>query len=118
MSRETDKRLSKCVIAPHHANDLSEVEPIILEGVAYSPLKCAYKSSSHDESLEVRCNECEWTTTVGDLPRGTGFDDEETETSSYVQPNMCPACAKRGDIGFLRCQSPADGTFPVGWHSE
>lgn len=99
--------LSEYTIAPQHASDLSELDPHIIEGVAYSPLKVTFKSSSHDEDLELRCDSCEWTTTVGDLPKETG----------YVQPDLCPDCAKQGKLGFVRCQSPADGTFPSGWNS-
>jgi NAD-dependent SIR2 family protein deacetylase len=64
-----------------------------------------FLSKSHDESLELRCDSCAWTTTVGDLPEDAG----------YVQPDLCPDCAKAGELGFVRCESPADGTFPAGW---
>jgi hypothetical protein len=100
--------LSEYTIAPQHGTDLSELEPYIIEGVAYSPLKMTFLSSSHDETLELRCDTCEWTTTVGELPRDSG----------YVQPDMCPDCAKNGELGFVRCQSPADGTFPSGWNDR
>jgi len=92
-------------IAPQHENDLEELEPYVIEGVKYSPLKMTYKSKSHNESLELRCDSCEWTTTIGKLPNDKG----------YVQPDMCPDCAKRGALGFVRCESPDDGTFPKGW---
>lgn len=98
--------MTDTVIAPQHEHDLTELEPYIIEGVGYSPLKMTYKSSSHDESLELRCDSCEWTTTVGELPKDTG----------YVQPDMCPDCAKNNELGFVRCESPADGTFPAGWN--
>jgi len=98
--------LSEYTIAPQHGTNLAELEPYIIEGVAYSPLKMTFLSSSYDESLELRCDSCEWTTTVGDLPQDSG----------YVQPDVCPDCAKVGELGFVRCQSPADGTFPSGWH--
>jgi hypothetical protein len=97
--------LSEYTIAPQHGTNLAELEPYIIEGVAYSPLKMTFLSSSYDESLELRCDSCEWTTTVGDLPQDLG----------YVQPDVCPDCAKVGELGFVRCQSPADGTFPSGW---
>jgi len=84
---------------------LAELDPHIIEGVAYSPLKVSFKLGDYDESLELRCDSCRWTTTVGDLPQETG----------YVCPDLCPDCAKQGDLGFVRCQSPADGSFPSGW---
>jgi hypothetical protein len=102
------ENLSEYTIAPQHGTDLSELDPYIIEGVAYSPLKMTFKSSSHDESLELRCDSCEWTTTVGELPQDSG----------YVQPDMCPDCAKEDELGFVRCQSPADGTFPSGWNDR
>lgn len=92
-------------IAPQHGTDLSELAPYIIDGVAYSPLKMTFLSSNYDESLELRCNSCEWTTTVGKLP----------EDGGYVQPDMCPDCAKEDKLGFVRCESPADGTFPSEW---
>jgi hypothetical protein len=97
--------LSEYTIAPQHALDLKEVDPYIIEGVAYSPLKVTHKSSSHDESLIVCCNNCEWQTTIGQLPKD----------GMYVQPDMCPDCAKKQELGFVRCQSPADRTLPSGW---
>lgn len=96
-------------IAPQHSADLSEVDPHVHERVAYSPLKCTYLSQSYDESLLVVCDSCDWTCEVGELPEDTDGG------GGYIQPDMCPACAKRGDIGHLRCQSPADGTLPMGW---
>ncbi len=93
-------------IAPQHKNDLTEVEAYIIEGVKYSPLKMTYLSTNRDESLEVRCDSCDWETTVGDLPEDCG----------YVQPDVCPNCAKRNELGFVRSASPADGTFPSGWN--
>jgi hypothetical protein len=98
--------MTDTIIAPQHDTDLQELEPYIIEDVAYSPLKMTYKSSSHDESLELRCDSCDWTSTVGELPK---------KGSSYVQPDMCPDCAKSNELGFVRCESPADGTFPKGW---
>ena len=100
--------LSEYTIAPQHAMDLSELDPYIIEGGAYSPLKMTFMSSSHDESLELRCDSCEWTTTAGELPQDSG----------YVQPDMCPDCAKNGDLGFVRCESPVDGMFPSGWTND
>jgi hypothetical protein len=100
--------LSEYTIAPQHAHDLAELDPYIIEGVAYSPLKMSFLSRSYDESLELRCDSCSWTTTVGDLPQDTG----------YVQPDLCPGCAKDGALGFVRCESPADGAFPSRWTRE
>lgn len=93
------------VIAPGHDRDLEAMQPYVIEGVAYSPNKMSYKSSTYDECLEVRCDSCTWKTTVGELP----------QHGMYVQPDVCPACAKNGDLGFVRTQSPADGSFPTRW---
>ena len=98
--------MDSLIYAPQHKPDIDSIgEAYIFEGVAYSPLKMTFKSSSHSESLELRCNSCEWIATVGDLP----------EDSGYVQPDMCPECAKNDELGFVRCESPADHTFPKGW---
>lgn len=96
--------LSDYTIAPQHATDLATLEPYIIEGVAYSPLKTT-SLHNYDTSLKVRCNSCEWETTVGQLPEDAG----------RIQPDMCPDCAKRGEIGHLKTQSPADGSFPSDW---
>lgn len=92
------------VIAPYHDHDLEELDPYVIEGVAYSPLKIA-SLHNYDDSLELRCDSCDWTTTVGELPEDAG----------RIEPDMCPDCAKDGDLGFVRTESPADGTFPSGW---
>jgi hypothetical protein len=105
--RSAEDDLSQYTIAPQHGVDLAELDPYIIEGVAYSPLKMTFLSN-YDESLELRCDSCEWTTTVGELP----------EDSGRVQPDMCPDCAKEGQLGFVRCESPADGTFPSGWNGR
>jgi len=102
---DTADTLAEYTIAPQHSTDLAEVDPYIFQGVAYSPLKCAFLSPGRDEGLFVVCDSCEWYCTVGDLPEDTG----------YVQPDLCPACAERGELGFIRSQSPADGTLPSGW---
>lgn len=94
-------------IAPQHGVDLIELDPYIIEGVAYSPLK-VHSLHNYGESLELRCDSCEWTATVGELP----------EDSGRIQPDMCPDCAKVGELGFVRCESPADGSFPVGWNQR
>lgn len=92
------------VIAPQHEHDLTELEPYIIEGVQYSPLKMTYLCNySGDE--EVRCDSCDWTTVVSELP----------EDSGHVLPDLCPDCAKNDTLGFVRCASPVDGTFPSGW---
>jgi len=108
MSRDDTEldNLSEYTIAPQHSMDLAELDPYIIEGVAYSPNKMTFLSSSYDESLELRCNSCGWTTTVGELPEDAG----------YVQPDVCPDCAKVNELGFVRHQSPADGTFPSDWN--
>lgn len=95
------------VTAPQHEMDLQELDPYIIEGVEYSPLKMTYLCN-YDESIELRCDSCDWTTTVGELPKDSG----------RVQPDLCPDCAKTGELGFVRSASPADGTFPSGWHRE
>lgn len=105
MSKNETDDLSEYTIAPQHAMDLTELEPYIIEGVAYSPLKMIYLCN-YDESLELRCESCEWTAVVGDLP----------EDSGRVQPDMCPDCAKAGELGFVRCESPADATSPSRWN--
>jgi len=96
--------LEDYTIAPQHSTDLAECDPYIIEGVAYSPLKVR-SLHNYATDLKLCCDTCEWTTTVGELP----------EDSGRVQPDMCPDCAKEGQIGFVRCQSPADKTLPSGW---
>lgn len=92
-------------IAPQHDKDLESLgQAYLIDGVAYSPLKVSYLHN-YEESLELRCDSCEWTTTVSELP----------EDSGHVQPDMCPACAKNDQLGFVRCASPADESFPSGW---
>lgn len=96
--------MTEPIIAPQHEPDLEVLEPYVIEGVAYSPLKMTYLVN-YDDDLELRCNECDWTTTVGELPTDSGV----------VQPDMCPDCAKAGELGFVQCESPADGSFPSRW---
>jgi hypothetical protein len=91
-------------VAPQHERGLEELDPYVIEGVKYSPLKMTFLCN-YDKSLEVRCNECTWSTTVGQLP----------EDSGRVMPDMCPDCVKNDQLGFVRCESPADGTFPSDW---
>lgn len=97
--------LSQYTIAPQHAPDLAELDPYVIENVAYSPLKMSFLSPSYAEDIGVYCDSCNWSTTVGELPQDTG----------YVQPDMCPECAKSGEIGHIRSESPADRTLPKGW---
>lgn len=97
--------MSDNITAPQHGHDLKELDPYVIEGVKYSPLKMTFLFN-HEESLEVRCDSCKWSTTVGDLP----------EDSGCAQPDVCPECAKNGELGFVRTESPADGTFPSGWN--
>lgn len=99
--------LGDYTIAPQHGQDLAELDPYIIEGVAYSPLKMT-SLHNYDKDLELRCDSCEWTTTVGELP-----DDD-----GKIQPDMCPDCAKDGEMGFVACESPADGAFPSKWVRE
>lgn len=108
MKEDKHESLSKYTIAPQHEIDLTELDPYVIEEVAYSPLKMTFLSNSYDETLELRCDSCRWTTVVGELPRDSG----------YVQPDLCPDCAKRGELGFVHCQSPADGMFPLGWNNH
>lgn len=49
--------VDKYKIAPGHDNDLEELEPIIFQGVAYSPLK-ADCLINYNDNLEIRCNTC------------------------------------------------------------
>lgn len=104
---EDIETLDEYVIAPQHGHDLVVLDPYIIEGVAYSPNKMTYKCNydEGDLDLELRCDSCDWTTTLGELPEDAG----------RVQPDLCPDCAKRSELGFVRCESPADGTFPSGW---
>jgi len=100
---DTDDEL---VTAPQHELDLEELEPYVIEEVAYSPLKVTFLSSGYEDDIAVVCGSCDWETTVGDLPEDAG---------GAVQPDMCPACAKRNEIGHVRHESPADRTLPAGW---
>ncbi|SIR99916.1 hypothetical protein SAMN05421858_5078 [Haladaptatus litoreus] len=81
------------ITAFEHEHDLEEIDGYELEGVLYSPLKCSFLSPSHKETYPVVCKSCDWETTVGELPR---------DGRAYVQPPQCPACEKRGDLGFVR----------------
>jgi len=82
------------IYAPQHKRQIDELgEAHIIEGVAYSPLKCSYLSH-YDESAPVYCKSCDWETTVEELP----------EDSGRVQPDMCPECAKNDELGFVRSQ--------------
>lgn len=93
------------VTAPTHDKHLEEVEPYIIEDVAYSPLKVSYLMN-YDDDIEVHCDSCSWQTTVGQLP----------EDSGTIQPDICPSCAKRDELGFVRSESPADKTLPRDWN--
>lgn len=88
-------------IAPQHSTDLEELDPIVFEGVAYSPLKFTFLSSSHDENLLVVCESCSWETKLVNLP--------QSEMGGYEQPDMCPDCAKKDKIGHLRKQPTGIG---------
>jgi len=84
--------LQEYVIAPQHGRDLAVLDPYIIEGVAYSPNKMTYLCGAYDDTQEVYCNRCGWETTAGELPYDSG----------YVQPDLCPECAKEGELGFVR----------------
>jgi len=104
MSNNEIDNLGDYTIAPQHGNDLAELEPYIIEGVAYSPQKMTF-ACGYDDEIAAYCNECDWSTTIGKLP----------EDSGTVVPDKCPDCAKDGELGFVRTESPADGTLPSGW---
>lgn len=119
MTDDRDERESQQdpVIAPQHEVDLevTGLEPRIIEGVAYSPLKMTFLCN-HDDDVRVFCKSCDWGTTVGELP----------EDGGRVQPDMCPACAKNGEIGFVRHErggNPLDindhsGRAPDNWKDD
>lgn len=78
--------------APQHKRQIDEIgEAYIIEGVTYSPLKPTFLCG-YDTDTRVHCDSCQWQTTVGELPKDSG----------RVQPDMCPDCAKRGELGFVR----------------
>ena len=80
------------VYAPQHRRTIIELgEAYVIEDVLYSAIKCTYLCN-YDDSVRVYCETCDWETTVGELP----------EDSGTVQPDMCPACVKRGEIGWVR----------------
>lgn len=82
-----------CVIAPGHEPDLDVLDPYVIEGVAYSPLKMTFLHN-YDPESPVWCKSCDWERSAGDLPEDAG----------RVQPDCCPACAKRGELGWVRSQ--------------
>lgn len=90
------------IIAPQHELDLETLEPYVIEGVAYSPNKMTYLINA-DEDRRVYCKSCEWDTTVGELPDDAG----------RVQPDLCPRCAKAGNLGFVRTEPPANAAPEV-----
>lgn len=73
-------------IAPGHESHLDGLDPIVIEDVAYSPLKVSYLMG-HDESRKVWCPECGWQSELRDLP----------EEHGRVKPNDCPECVKNGE---------------------
>lgn len=87
------------IIAPQHHLDLAELQPYIIEGVAYSPLKMTYLCGPDRGSDIVYCRSCDWERRASTLPYDSG----------YVQPDMCPACASRGELGHVR-KKPASPT--------
>ena len=95
MTDESLETLSEYTIAPQHAMDLAELDPYVIEGVAYSPLKMTFLCN-YNGDRRVYCKSCDWETTVGELP----------EDSGRVQPDMCPDCAKNDELGFVRHEPP------------
>lgn len=86
--------LSEYVIAPQHSMDLAVLDPHVIEGVAYSPNKCCYLINYPDDAV-VYCKTCDWESSVSKLPYESGA----------VQPDMCPDCAKDGQIGHVRSKT-------------
>lgn len=84
------------ITAPQHQPDLDSLDDdgVVIEGVRYSPLKIIHLSSGYDDATPVFCEVCDWTTTVGDLPT--------SDHGGTIQPDVCPDCAKDGDLGFVR----------------
>lgn len=92
--------MSDLIYAPQHEPTITELgEAYIIEGVAYSPLKMTFKINAR-EDRRVYCKSCEWETNVGELPKDSG----------RVQPDMCPDCAKNGELGFVRCEAPENAS--------
>ena len=84
--------MNELIIAPQQKRNIEELgQAYILEGVAYDPIKVT-SLHNYDEESRVYCKTCEWETTVGELP----------EDSGRIQPDMCPDCIKREEIGFIR----------------
>ena len=84
--------MKSLVVAPQHSNTIASLgEAFVIEGVAYSPLKMTFMHNCSGDR-KVYCESCEWHTTAADLP----------ERSGVVKPDMCPECAKSGEIGFVR----------------
>ena len=83
------------IVAPQHEIDLERLEPYVIEGVEYSPLKMTF-CCGYDDDVRVYCKSCEWETVLGDLPQDAG----------YVVPDLCPDCAKNNELGFVRHDSP------------
>lgn len=79
------------ITAPYHDQDLEDTDPYVIEEVAYSPLKVRFLCN-YDGDVVVFCKRCDWETAVETLPEDNG----------RVQPDMCPDCAKDGEIGFVR----------------
>jgi hypothetical protein len=83
------------IVAPQHEIDLERLEPYVIEGVEYSPLKIIFYCG-YDDGVRVYCKSCEWETVLGDLPQDSG----------YVVPDLCPDCAKNDELGFVAHDPP------------
>ena len=84
--------MSELTIAPQHERNITELgQAYVVEGVAYDPLQMT-SLHNYDADSRVYCKSCEWETTVSELP----------EDSGHIQPDMCPDCAKKDDLGFVR----------------
>ena len=87
--------MSSLLIAPQHERNISEHGvAYVIESVAYDSMKVTHLCNYHPDS-RVYCKNCEWETTVSELPH------PDTD-NSVVQPDMCPDCVKRGELGFVR----------------
>lgn len=88
-------------VAPQHGPDLSNITGYKIEGVLYSPLKVT-SLHNYDDKHRIYCRDCDWETTVGELPKDAG----------RVMPDMCPDCAKDNELSFVD-KDPVEGAEHV-----
>jgi len=94
--------MDKITVAPQQKRNIEELgQAYILEGVAYDPIKIT-SLHNYNKQSRVYCKSCDWETTVGELPEDNG----------RIQPDMCPDCVKKGEMGFIRStpKSPKEAT--------